>query len=168
MGTPAGATATPRPPRDSSSTATATATAAASWKIEGQEVRRSVAGAKEDAKRMPRTDSFQRYGTLTIQCFDRLSRKPLPGCAVCVSRVVPTATKVKGGGGNPAAAAAAAATPRRMKNAASTFGQATVSDEDVSRVLYPFLRLHSERKSPRHAQMSPFCPLPPPPQTPII
>ena len=115
MGAPGGP---PRPPRASASTMGG---AAAAWRIEGKEVKRSAAVEKEEASRMPRTDSYQRYGLLTIQCFDRLSRKPLPGCAVCVSRVT---SKTSKGGPH--------ATPRRMKNAASTFGQATVSDEDVS------------------------------------
>ena len=116
MGAPGGP---PRPPRASASPVGG---AAAGWRIEGKEVKRSAATVKEEASRMPRTDSYQRYGTLTIQCFDRLTRKPLPGCAVCVSRV-PSKTS-KGGPQH--------ATSRRMKNAASTFGQATVSDEDVS------------------------------------
>ena len=91
---------------------------------------------KEESSRMPRTDSFQRYGTLTIQCFDRLTRKPLPGCAVCVSRVPGKASK-----------SGPHVTPRRMKNAASTFGQATVSDEDVSSS--PELSRHSSTNSLR-------------------
>jgi hypothetical protein len=118
----------PRPPRPSSA-------AAATWKVDGNAVRRSSAQEAEEASRMPRTDSFQRYGTLTLQCFDRLSRKPLPGCAVCVSRIQPSK---KG-----------AATPRgRARNAASTFGQATVSDEDVS-----------PPSKPHHTPLLPTSPL---------
>lgn len=101
-----------RPPRPSSVRSTAGPPA---WKVGGKAVQPSGRQAKEEASRMPKTNTFMPFGTLVVRCFDRLTRKPLPGCAVCVSSVE---SSVKQGG--------------RPKNAASTFGQATVSDEDVS------------------------------------
>jgi len=49
------------------------------WAVGGQSVLPSGAKVKEEAKRLPRTDSQQLYGRIDIQCFDRLSRKPLAG-----------------------------------------------------------------------------------------